>query len=72
MKKRFVLVLLRIALATAKLAARLAADDAAAHIHATVRLADFPPRVADELVLRGIAPGAVAAMFARGAELPTQ
>jgi hypothetical protein len=75
MKKRFAVVLFRIALVTAKLAARLAADDAAAraeHIRTTVAIADFPPSVADELVRRGIAPGVVAGMFAHGAELPRQ
>jgi hypothetical protein len=73
MRKRLAISLLRFALVTAKLAARLAADDAAAraeHIRTTVAIADFPPSMADELVARGVPPSTVARMFASSLDRP--
>jgi hypothetical protein len=73
MKKRFAVVLFRIALATARLAARLAADDAAAraeHIRTTIQIADWPAETADALIAHGVPPSAVARMFASSLDRP--
>jgi hypothetical protein len=57
---------------SAKLAGRIAADDAREHIRITVLLANWPAKTADALIAHGVAPAVVARMFAHGAGLPPQ
>ena len=67
-----------LALALGRIAVKLSAyadadaSRASAHIRVTVKIADWPPSVADELVRKGIAPAVVARMFARSVGLPPQ